>query len=158
MMEQPMASYEIPEFEREWTEFLNEVRTALPGVQLLFGFLLAVPFSTGFSAVAAAVHVVYLVCFLTTTGASAFLIAPSVYHRLHWRRDVRDKDEMLKTCNQLAIIGSALLAVSMTSAVFCVLWLVYPHALALAVTAIAAVAFVWLWFGLPLRRRRREHS
>ena len=46
---QDMASYEIPEFEREWTEFLNAVRTALPGVQLLFGFLLAVPFTLAWS-------------------------------------------------------------------------------------------------------------
>lgn len=151
-----MATYEIPEFEREWTEFLNEVRTALPGVQLLFGFLLAVPFSPGFAAAPQAVRVVYLVCFLTTTGALAFLIAPSVYHRLHWRRDVRDKDEMLRSCNRLAITGIVLLALSMTSAVFCVLWLVYPHVLALAMTSVGAGAFSWLWFGLPLRRRQRE--
>lgn len=151
-----IESYQIPEFEREWIEFLNEVRTALPGVQLLFGFLLAVPFTPGFRALPDAIHVAYLACFLTTTASCAFLIAPSIYHRLHWRRDVLDKNEMLKTCNRLAIIGSGLLAASMTSAVFCVLWLVYPRALAIAATAMSSGLFFWLWFGLPLRRRQRE--
>jgi uncharacterized protein DUF6328 len=145
--------YDIPEFEREWTEFLNEVRTTLPGVQLLFGFLLTVPFAAGFAATVPLVRISYLACFLTTTGACAFLIAPSAYHRLHWRRDVRDKEEMLKTCNTLAIVGTALLALSMSTAVFCVLWLVYPHWLAAIAATLAAGLFGWLWFGLPLWRR-----
>jgi hypothetical protein len=151
-----MPDYQLPEFEREWIEFLNEVRTALPGVQLLFGFLLAVPFTQSFASAVTVVHAAYLACFLTTTGACAFLIAPSIYHRLHWRRDVRDKDDMLRTCNRLAIVGTALLATSMTAAVFTVLWLVYPRPLAIAATALAGALFSWLWFGLPLRRRRRE--
>jgi len=89
--------HEIPEFEREWIEFLNEVRTTLPGVTLLFGFLLAVPFTQTFAAAPQAVRVAYLACFLTTAAAGAFLIAPSMYHRLHWRRDVLDKEQMLRT-------------------------------------------------------------
>jgi hypothetical protein len=146
----------LSEFEREWIEFLNELRTALPGVQLLFGFLLAVPFSTGFQTLDAIGRISYFVCFLTTTGACAFLIAPSVYHRLHWRRDVRDKEEMLKACNTLAIIGAALLALSMTASVFFVTWFVAPHWVAAACTGLGAGLFLWLWFGLPLRRRRRD--
>ena len=147
---------DISEFEREWIEFLNELRTALPGVQLLFGFLLAVPFSTGFQALDAIGRISYFVCFLTTTGACAFLIAPSVYHRLHWRRDVHDKEEMLKVCNNLAIIGAVLLALSMTSSVFFVTWFISPHWVAAVFTGLGAGLFLWLWFGLPLRRRRRE--
>jgi hypothetical protein len=112
-----MLQPDLGEFEREWTEFLNELRTALPGVQLLFGFLLAVPFSDHFRALDYIGRASYFGCFLMTTGACAFLIAPSVYHRLHWRRDVRDKEEMLTVCNNLAIVGAALLALSMTSAV-----------------------------------------
>jgi len=147
---------EISEFEREWIEFLNELRTALPGVQLLFGFLLAVPFSTEFQGLDLIGRVSYFICFLTTTGACAFLIAPSVYHRLHWRRDVRDKEEMLEACNNLAIVGAALLAVSMTASVFFVTWFLAPHWVAAACTGLGAGLFLWLWFGLPLKRRRRE--
>ena len=145
--------HEFSEFEREWTEFLNEVRTTLPGVQLLFGFLLAVPFTTNFSAAPQMVRVAYLACFLATAAACAFLIAPSIYHRLHWRRDVHDKEQMLRTCNRLAITGSALLAVAMTAAVYFVLWQLFPHEVAVAITALSTALFAWLWFGLPLARR-----
>lgn len=146
----------LSEFEREWTEFLNELRTALPGVQLLFGFLLTVPFTDNFRALDAIGRASYFACFLTTTAACAFLIAPSVYHRLHWRRDVRDKEDMLKACNNLAIVGAALLALSMTSAVFVVTWFISPRWVSAVCTAVAAGLFAWLWFGMPLRRRSRE--
>ena len=100
------AAGDLPQkFEREWPEFLDEVRVALPGVQLLFGFLLAAPFSAHFDHVTGAIQDGFLVCFLATSASCIFLIAPSVYHRLHWRRDVQDKEQMLRTCNRLAIIG-----------------------------------------------------
>jgi hypothetical protein len=111
-------SIETSNFEREWTEILNEIRVALPGVQLLFAFLLTAPFSEAFRSVREVIRYGYFACFLTTTAACAFLIAPSVYHRLHWRRDVHDKELMLRTCNRLAIAGIVLLAVAMTSAVY----------------------------------------
>ena len=115
------GSDELPKkFEREWPEFLDEIRVALPGVQLLFGFLLAAPFSTHFDQVTGRIQDAFLLCFLATSASCIFLIAPSVYHRLHWRRDVRDKEQMLRTCNRLAIVGGVLLAVAMTSAVYVV--------------------------------------
>jgi hypothetical protein len=125
-------------------------------VQLLFGFLRAVPFSDHFRALDSIGRASYFSCFFTTTAACAFLIAPSVYHRLHWRRDVRDKEDMLKACNNLAITGAALLAVSMTSAVFFVTSFISARWVSGACAGVAAGLFLWLWFGLPLRRRRRE--
>jgi hypothetical protein len=145
-------------FEREWPEFLDEIRVALPGVQLLFGFLLAAPFTQRFETVPNEVQNVYLGCFLATTAACAFLIAPSVYHRLHWRRDVRDKEQMLRTCNLLAIGGGTFLAVAMISAVYVVTSVIASPMGALLSTLLAALLIVSLWFGLPLRRRRRERK
>jgi uncharacterized membrane protein YidH (DUF202 family) len=146
------------EFEREWIELLNEVRVLLPGVQLLFAFLWALPFFGTFGQSGVLVHRVFLGSFLCATGASAFLIAPSVYHRFHWRRDVRDKEEMLRTCNRLAIVGVVLLAVAMTSAVFLVSLLVFGAGPALITTLFAALMFSVLWFVLPLSRRARDQS
>ena len=145
-------------FEREWPEFLDEVRVALPGVQLLFGFLLAAPFSSHFEAVTGLVQDAYLVCFFATTAACIFLIAPSVYHRLHWRRDVRDKEQMLRTCNRLAIIGGVLLAVAMTAAVFVVTSMVATPSRALIVSGVAGLLIAWLWFALPIARRQVERK
>ncbi|HEY1588027.1 MAG TPA: DUF6328 family protein [Polyangia bacterium] len=145
-----------PSFEREWPEFLDEIRVALPGVQLLFGFLLAAPFSSRFDAVNGTLQSVFFVCFLATTASCIFLIAPSVYHRLHWRRDVRDKEQMLRTCNRLAIVGGVLLAVAMTAAVYVVTAIVATPDRALVSSVVAGATIVLLWFALPLSRRRRE--
>jgi hypothetical protein len=145
-------------FEREWPEFLDEIRVALPGVQLLFGFLLAAPFSAHFDQVTGTVQDVFLVCFLATAASCIFLIAPSVYHRLHWRHDVRDKEQMLSTCNRLAIIGGVLLAVAMTTAVFVVTSIISTPARALAMSGAAGLIIALLWFALPLSRRQRDKS
>jgi hypothetical protein len=157
MSEHPIGSDDLPRaFEREWPEFLDEIRVALPGVQLLFGFLLAAPFSAHFEHVTGVVHHVYLVCFLATAAACIFLIAPSVYHRLHWRRDVRDKEQMLRTCNRLAIVGGVLLAIAMTTAIFVVTSMVCTTPIALVISGVAGLLTSWLWFGLPIARRRIE--
>jgi len=145
-----------PSFEREWPEFLDEIRVALPGVQLLFGFLLAAPFSSKFDQVTGLIQDVFLICFLTTTASCIFLIAPSVYHRLHWRRDVQDKEQMLRTCNRLAIVGGILLAFAMVAAVFVVTAIVTTTGRALFVAAFSGVLITLLWFALPLGRRRVE--
>ena len=143
-------------FNREWPEFLNEVGTALPGVQLLFGFLLTAPFSANFPKLTSELKHVYFVCFLCTSAACAFLIAPSVYHRLHWRRDVRDKEQMIRTCNRLVITGIGLLAVAMTAAIYVIASVMASHLVTLLATGIAGLTFSGLWFLLPLLRRQRE--
>ncbi|HUM11143.1 MAG TPA: DUF6328 family protein [Myxococcaceae bacterium] len=155
----PAASTpESSEFAREWGEILNEIRVALPGVQLLFGFLLAAPFSDAFRAMSGLIRYGYFFCFLTTTASCAFLIAPSVYHRLHWRRDVRDKELMLRTCNQLAIAGVVLLALAMTSAVYVLSVAIAGRSVAVPISIAAGLLFGALWFALPLLRRSAERQ
>src|SRR5213595_3851650 len=89
--------------DRELIELLNELRVALPGVQVLFAFLLAVPFANGWTRVTDLQRDVFFVAFLATAAASILLIAPSSYHRLRWREG--DKEHMLVTSNRLAIAG-----------------------------------------------------
>ena len=151
------GSEQIPQkFEREWPEFLDELRIALPGVQLLFGFLLAAPFSSHFDQVTGRIQDVFVICFLATAASCIFLIAPSVYHRLHWRRDVRDKEQMLRTCNGLAIFGGVLLAVAMVSAVWVVMSIVSTPLRALIISGASALLIAALWFILPMGRRQHE--
>ena len=146
------------QFEREWTEILNEIRVALPGVQLLFGFLLAAPFTEGFRRMGDVLRYGYFFSFLCTAASSAFLIAPSVYHRLHWRRDVVDKELMLLTCNRLAIAGVVFLALAMTSAVYIVSVPIAGRGPAVAITVLAGLLLSALWFALPLFRRREQRQ
>lgn len=145
-------------FEQEWGTFLNELRTALPGVQLLFAFLIAVPFSDRFHEMRDSVRDVYLGCFFATAASSAFLIAPSVYHRLHWRRNVADKEEMFRTCNRLAIVGEVLLAAAMTSAIFVISSFVTDNLTAWIAAAMSLVGLALLWFVLPTWRSLRDRA
>lgn len=162
-MDQPTTNggplvHESTEFAREWTEILNEIRVALPGVQLLFGFLLTAPFTEAFRLMSEVRRYGYFICFLSTTLSTAFLIAPSVYHRLHWRRDVGDKELMLRTCNRLAITGIVFLALAMTSAVYVITGAFGGRVVAALVSIAAGLLFATLWFALPLARRGAERQ
>ena len=142
--------------DRELIELLNELRVVLPGVQVLFAFLLAVPFSQRFEQLTAVQEDVFFAAFLCTAVATALLIAPSVYHRLRWRK--RDKDQILRTSNRLAIAGTAFLAAAIVAVVYLVTDLIYGAVTSIVVTLAAAAMFGWLWYGLPLIRRWRAPS
>ena len=136
--------------DRELIELLNELRVVLPGVQVLFAFLLVVPFTERFDDVGNTQRTAYMIGLLATLVGSILLIAPSAYHRLRWRE--RNKERMLTTSNRLAIVGLAFVAVAMTASVFLVSEAVIPTTGAVLVTAGAAVLFVAAWFALPLSR------
>src|SRR5688500_9748864 len=102
--------------DRELIELLNELRVALPGVQVLFAFLLVVPFSQGFVKVTASQKGVFFAAFLCTTAAALLLIAPTTYHRLRWR--AHDKEQILSTSNKLVIVGMVFLALAMSCVVY----------------------------------------
>jgi hypothetical protein len=140
--------------DRELIELLNELRVALPGVQVLFGFLLTVPFSQGWSKVTDTERLVFFGTFLSTALATALLIAPSAQHRILWRAG--DKEALLKRANALAILGTMFLALSITGAVWVVTDLIYDQAPTAIVTAGVAGVFAWIWFVAPLIRRARK--
>ena len=142
--------------DRELIEFLNEVRVALPGVQVLFAFLLIVPFSNGYANMTDLQKDVYFVTFLLTAAASAFLIAPSAQHRLRWRE--HDKERLLIVANRQAITGAALLALAMSGATFLVADVLFEATSAAIVTGLVAALFAWLWFGWPLWREVRDRD
>jgi len=134
---------------RELIELLNELRVALPGVQVLFAFLLAVPFANGFPKLGKLDRDIFFVAFITTALSTVCLIAPSSYHRLRWRE--HDKERLLVISNGLTIVGLLLLAVAITSTVFVITDFLFHRAWATAFTAIVALSFLVLWYALPLR-------
>jgi Family of unknown function (DUF6328) len=139
---------------RELIELLNELRVALPGVQVLFAFLLAVPFSQRFEQTTDLQRDVFMVALLSTLAGSVFLIAPSAYHRIRFRD--RDKEALLQISNIFAIIGMVFLAVGMTSVVFLVTDLIFNGAVTAVVTSLAAGLFTLVWFVLPLARKSTD--
>jgi hypothetical protein len=140
--------------DRELIELLNELRVTLPGVQVLFGFLLVVPFSQGWSRVTLTERRVFFATFIATAIATALLIAPSAQHRILWR--ARDKEALLRRANVLALAGTAFLALAITGAVWVVTDVIYAQASTALVTAAVAALFAWIWFVAPLIRRVRK--
>ena len=137
----------------ELIELLNELRVTLPGVQVLFAFLLAVPFTNRFTTISEAQTDAYFISLLATLMGSVLLIAPSAYHRMRWR-EVSD-DVLVRVSNKLAIAGTVFLALAMSAAVYLVTDLVYKNTVTTIVTAGTAAAFTWFWWGLPLLHRLR---
>jgi L-asparagine transporter-like permease len=133
---------------RELIELLNELRVALPGVQVLFAFLLALPFTNGFPKLNSFDRDIYFVAFVATAVSTVLLIAPSSYHRLRWRQ--HDKERILVVSNYLTIAGLAALAVAITSTVFVITDFVFHRTWASAMTAVVGFLFVVFWYGLPL--------
>jgi hypothetical protein len=139
---------------RELIELLNELRVALPGVQVLFAFLLAVPFSQGFATATQFQRDLFFGVLVATAISAALLIAPSAWHRVRFRH--RDKEQILLTSNKMAIAGLGFLALAMAGAVMLISDYVFSAALT-AVSGIASVLlFGSLWYALPLARKVKE--
>jgi hypothetical protein len=138
--------------DRNLGELLGELRVALPGVQVLFAFLLVVPFNQRFADVTPFQEKVYFVTLLCSAAASAFLIAPSVHHRVEFRR--QDKEHIVVVGNRLATAGLAFLAIAMTGVILLVTDVLFHTAMTVAAAVVVGATFAVLWFALPLRRRR----
>jgi uncharacterized membrane protein YiaA len=145
------AETEEERVDRNLQELLGELRVALPGVQVLFAFLLVVPFNQRFVDVTDFQEKIYFVTLLCTAAASAFLIAPSVHHRIAFRQ--QDKEYIVLTANRLAIIGLSFLAVAMTGAILLITDVLFGTVTVVVATAVVAIAFSVLWYLIPLRRR-----
>jgi Family of unknown function (DUF6328) len=138
---------------RQMTELLNELRVAMPGVQVLFGFLLAVPFQQRFETVNAFQRDVYFVTLIAAAVATAFLIAPSAYHRIAFQ--THEKPRIIKVGTLQFVCGLVALAVAMNCAVLLVTDFIFGGTTVIVTVAAVASLFIWLWFGIGLWRRMR---
>lgn len=140
--------------DRNFSELLQELRVAQPGVQVLFAFLLTVPFAQGFERATDFQRDVYGATLALSAIATACLIAPGAAHRLLFRH--HQKRWLVFTGNRLAIAGLAALALAMLSAMLLVCDYLFSRTLAWAVFAAGALLFGLLWAALPLSRRRGD--
>ena len=140
--------------DRELIELLNELRVVLTGVQVLFAFLLTLPFTDRFHDLAPTQQLMYAVAFTMTATASVLLMAPTAYHRIRFRQ--RDKERMLRWANRFAIAGVCLLAVVIGTIVLLVIDVLYELRVAAAIAGTLTGLIAWTWFALPLSRRVAE--
>ncbi|HEX8743937.1 MAG TPA: DUF6328 family protein [Thermoleophilaceae bacterium] len=137
--------------DRELMELVNELRVALTGVQILFAFLLTVPFTQRFAKVTEFQRHLFFATLLSAAVAVLLLIAPTARHRLLFRQ--HDKERIVVSSNRYAIAGLVALASAMTGAVMLITDLLFKETMVTWVTAILGSLFVVVWFVGPAVRR-----
>ena len=137
--------------DRELIELLNELRVVLTGVQVLFAFLLILPFTDRFQALLPTQQLMFAVAFTVTATASVLLMAPVAFHRIRFRQ--QDKERMLRWANRFTLTGVGLLAIAIGTIVLLVIDVIYELPAAAAVAGAVTVLIAWAWFALPLSRR-----
>ena len=138
--------------DRNLGELIQELRVAGLGVQVLFGFLLSLPFSSKFSELDGAQRDLYITCLVLSAVATGLLIGPVAYHRLVFRRGM--KEQLVRTANLQAIFGLTAVGGAVLSAVLLVSWYVAGAVAGVVITAILGVLTSGLWFAVPLTTRR----
>jgi O-antigen/teichoic acid export membrane protein len=137
----------LERYDRNFLELLQELRVAQTGVQILFAFLLTLPFTNRFKDVSDLDEVVYVITLLSSATAAAFIIAPVSGHRQVFRQG--RKPELVRWSSRLAQIGLAFLLISMVGAVFLVLDVVAGLGWAAGLGVAVAVLYLLLWYALP---------
>ncbi|ROO85833.1 hypothetical protein EDD29_3382 [Actinocorallia herbida] len=141
--------------DRNFVEFLQGIRVAVTGVQVLFAFLLTVPFSAGFKDVSTGERTLFYLALVSAALASLFFIAPVAQHRILFRQGL--KEDLVRRANLYGLIGTAALALSMTSAT----WLVTAHLFEGPLPSLTAAGIVllagWLWFVEPALHRTNNN-
>ncbi len=135
-------------------ELLQELRVAVVGVQVLFAFLLTVPFTQGWARVTEFQQDIYFAALLCSAAATACLIAPSAIHRLDFERG--DKPVIVQISNKLLIAGLGFLSIAIVAVVCLITDYIYGGSAVVAFTVGTAVVFIALWYAIPLFLRLRD--
>ena len=142
------------ELDQEWGELVEEHRLAMPGVQVLFGFLLILPFQNRFRELSTQQEYVYFSALLCATVAIVLLISPTAAHRIRWRQS--DKEVLLRRATRTAIAATVFMAASMTGSVYLITDYLFGEPATAVVTSVVAAAFILLWYAFPLWRRLQD--
>ena len=138
--------------DRNLTELIQELRVVGLGVQVLFGFLLSLPFTVKFAQLSQGRRDLYLASLTLAAVATALLLGPVAYHRLVFRQGL--KESVVQSSNLMAILGLATVGAAVLTAVLLVISYVAGWLAAALITALVGFTFAGLWFALPLSRRR----
>jgi hypothetical protein len=140
---------------REFIELLQELRIAVPGIQILFAFLLTVPFNPRFVDLSDMERACYLATLIACAVSTICLIEPTAYHRARFREGV--KERTLAVAHGLIKLGLAALAVAVVGVLFTIASFVYSAATGIVLGVLAVAGFLGVWVLLPLADRRRSH-
>jgi hypothetical protein len=145
---------EAERIDRNLGELLQELRVASIGVQVLFGFLLSLPFTTRFVALTSEQRALYLCDIFLAALATALLSAPVAFHRLTFRQ--HSKARVLRASNRLAIAGLSAVALALSGSVLLVVSFVESGVIVPLLALGTFGMFVLLWLLLPIMQRGRD--
>jgi Family of unknown function (DUF6328) len=148
------ADSEESRLDRELIELLNELRVVLPGVQVLFAFLLTVPFTNRFNSITPFQRDIYFGILVLAAIATALFLTPTAFHRIRFRQ--RDKEALLQLGNRMVILGMGALGTAIAAALYLIADLVFSRAFAVTTGVVGLVLLGLLWYALPLVRRARD--
>jgi Family of unknown function (DUF6328) len=140
--------------DRNLSELIQELRVAGLGVQVLFGFLLSLPFTTRFSQLSAGQRDLYVTSVILAAAAAVLLVGPVAYHRLVFRRGM--KERLVRFANLLAILGLTAVGAAVLTSVLLVTWYVAGAVAGGVITALLGVMIGGLWFTVPLVSREQH--
>jgi hypothetical protein len=146
----------LERLDRNLQEMLSELRVVVTGVQVLFAFLLVVPFNSGFANIGPFERAVYFVTLVLAALAAICMLAPPAHHRILFRCD--DKRQIVFTANRLMITGLGFLALAMCGSLLLVATKLFGVTTGAVTVGLAATSFVVVWFALPLRRKAKLDS
>jgi L-asparagine transporter-like permease len=136
---------------RNFADLLQELRVAQTGVQILFAFLLTLPFSNGFPKTTGLQQDAYLVALLSAAAATSMIISPVAFHRALFRQG--RKPELVRYAHRMATGGLACMLISMVSSILLITDYLLDIKVALVLTAVAAAFFLTFWAAIPWSRR-----
>ena len=148
----PRDESEAERADRNLAELLQELRVAGLGVQVLFGFLLSLPFTNRFTRLSQGQRELYLATLVLAAVATALLLGPVAFHRLVFRRG--QKERLVRAANVMAVAGLAAVGLAVSAAVLLVTSYVTSALAAGLITVFVTCMFGLLWFVFPLAHRR----
>jgi cation transport ATPase len=144
------------ELDQEWGELVEEHRLAMPGIQVLFAFLLILPFQNRFRELTQNQELVFFAALVCAAFSIVLLITPTAAHRIRWRQ--ADKEVLLRVGTWCAIAATVFMAASMTASIYLITDFIFGNPTTAIVTAVVAAAFICFWYGFPLYRRLQDAS
>ncbi|MFJ6199646.1 DUF6328 family protein [Micromonospora sp. NPDC092111] len=138
-------------WQRNFADLLQELRVAQTGVQILFAFLLTLPFSNGFTRTSDFQKDIYILALLSAAAATAMIISPVAFHRALFRQG--RKPELVRFAHRMATGGLAFMLIAMVSAVLLITDFVLDTGIAVVLSVITGLWFLTFWVALPFARR-----
>jgi len=144
------------DLDREHEQLFHELRSVIPGAEVLFAFLLTVAFTERFDTLTSSQQTIYFTTFLLAAASLVLLLAPTAFHRVRFRQ--QDKEAMLRLANVEVIVALILVSLSIAGALLLITDLMFSRSVAWLVAVVAWLVANVLWWGFPLARSARDES